>query len=187
MITSINLSSLVLNIAYIPIEIISWQKAVSLFFEQKAKILSNYEDRIIHSPSMSMPVPAVILREDTRYLMRAFTNVMPFNRYNLFKRDDGRCMYCGKKVLLNEFNFEHVIPKDQGGECVWENIVVSCIRCNIKKRNRTPKEAGMKLIREPFILKLDKPVARKLIKKLGMKIPHKTWLDYVYWTVILNK
>jgi len=31
----------------------------------------------------------------------------------------------------------------------WENIVTSCITCNDSKGNRTPAEAGMKLLRVP--------------------------------------
>jgi 5-methylcytosine-specific restriction endonuclease McrA len=31
----------------------------------------------------------------------------------------------------------------------WENIVVACKDCNSKKAGRTPKQAGMKLLKEP--------------------------------------
>jgi hypothetical protein len=44
---------------------------------------------------------------------------------------------------------DHVIPKDRGGELSWQNIVTSCLTCNSKKANRTPREAGMKLLRKP--------------------------------------
>jgi 5-methylcytosine-specific restriction endonuclease McrA len=182
----VNVSSLVLNIAYQPIEIVSWQDAVILHFAKNAKILASYDDVFLHSPSLVMPAPAVILREDADFVSKAFTNVMPFNRENVFKRDNGSCMYCGKKVTFDEFTFDHVIPRDQGGKSVWTNIVISCFKCNSKKRNRTPKEARMNLIRLPFVPKLDRPVPRKLIKTLGMRIPHKTWVDYIYWKVVLQ-
>jgi hypothetical protein len=32
----------------------------------------------------------------------------------------------------------------------WENIVTACWHCNQRKRNRTPAQAGMKLLRKPF-------------------------------------
>jgi len=182
----ISANSLVLNISYMPVEIVPWQDAITLHFAKNAKIVASYDDIILHSPSMSMPAPAVILREDAGFTAKAFTNVLPFNRENLFKRDAGRCMYCGKKVTFDEFQFEHVIPKDYGGKATWTNIVISCLKCNVKKRNRTPKEAGMKLIRNPYAPKLDKPVSRKLIRNIGMKIPHKTWVDYIYWKVVLD-
>jgi len=179
-------SSLVLNISWMPIEIVSWQDAITLYFAKNAKIISSYDFKV-HSPSMSMKVPSVIMREDADYIVKAFTNVVPFNRYNLFCRDNGHCMYCGKKVALDDFTFEHVIPKDYGGKRVWENIVVACIRCNGKKRNRTPKEANMVLIREPFAPKLSKSVPKNVIKKLGLRVPHETWLDYIYWHIDLEK
>ena len=180
-----DLTSLVLNTGYIPIEIVHWHDAVTLYVNKNAKIIESY-DVEVHSPSMSMFVPAVILREDVNYISRAFTNIVPFNRDNLFKRDNGCCMYCGKKVAFDDFTFEHVIPKDSGGKMNWLNIVVACIKCNTKKRNRTPKQAHMSLIRQPFVPKLDRSVPRNLIKKIGMRIPHKTWTDYIYWNVLLK-
>ena len=44
---------------------------------------------------------------------------------------------------------DHVLPKDRGGETSWENVVTSCIRCNSKKSNRLPREAGMRLLNRP--------------------------------------
>ena len=38
----------------------------------------------------------------------------------------------------------------QGGSTGWENIVTSCYPCNLRKRNRTPEQAGMRLLRKPF-------------------------------------
>jgi hypothetical protein len=33
---------------------------------------------------------------------------------------------------------------------VWENVVAACRRCNAKKEDRTPSEAGFRLSRQPF-------------------------------------
>jgi hypothetical protein len=33
---------------------------------------------------------------------------------------------------------------------VWENVVAACRRCNAKKMDRTPLEAGFHLARQPF-------------------------------------
>jgi len=183
----VNVNSLVLNNAWMPIEVVSWEKAVMLYFEKNAKIVASYDDIVLHSTSSSMLAPAVVMRQDVGYKKCAFTNVVPFNRENLFKRDNGTCMYCGRKVDFDNFSFEHVIPKSDGGKLWWDNIVVACLRCNGKKKNFTPKEAHMKLIRKPFIPKLDRPVPKKLIKKIGMRIPHKTWIDFIYWKVVLSE
>jgi 5-methylcytosine-specific restriction endonuclease McrA len=175
-------SSLVLLPTFQPFEIVSWQAAVTeVYCEQTARVISTYDNLFVHSTRNTIPVPAVILREDATYKPRAFTNVVPFNRENLFHRDEGKCMYCGKHVAFDEFTFEHVIPRDQGGKTNWLNIVVACLKCNGRKKNRSPKKAGMILIREPFAPKLDYFVSKKLVKRMSIRIPHKSWYDYMYW------
>ena len=72
-----------------------------------------------------------------------------FNRKSLYRRDRNTCQYCGEKKILDELSLDHVIPKCQGGTTTWENIVVACISCNSKKAGRTPKQAGMRLLKEP--------------------------------------
>jgi 5-methylcytosine-specific restriction endonuclease McrA len=44
---------------------------------------------------------------------------------------------------------DHVHPKSRGGDKSWTNIVTCCKVCNLKKRNQTPKEARMPLLRKP--------------------------------------
>jgi 5-methylcytosine-specific restriction endonuclease McrA len=46
-------------------------------------------------------------------------------------------------------NLDHVIPRQNGGRTSWENVVTSCVRCNSRKANRLPHQAGMHLIRKP--------------------------------------
>lgn len=62
------------------------------------------------------------------------------------------CQYCGERKMSEDLTFDHVVPRSQGGRTSWENIVSACggpDGCNAKKANRTPQEAGMKLIRKP--------------------------------------
>jgi 5-methylcytosine-specific restriction endonuclease McrA len=70
-------------------------------------------------------------------------------RIEVLRRDEYTCQYCGRQT--RELTLDHVIPRHQGGRHVWENVVSACILCNNRKAGRTPKEAGMKLIRQPFI------------------------------------
>lgn len=46
---------------------------------------------------------------------------------------------------------DHVKPKSCGGPKTWENIVTSCKSCNTKKKNKTPKQANMPLLRKPYV------------------------------------
>ncbi len=49
------------------------------------------------------------------------------------------------------FTIDHVLPKSRGGLTSWTNTVSSCVTCNSKKDNKTPEEAGMKLLNQPHV------------------------------------
>lgn len=61
---------------------------------------------------------------------------------SVFERDGYRCRYCGSHKNLTA---DHVFPESRGGETSLENLVTACSECNLKKRARTPEEAGMTL------------------------------------------
>lgn len=67
---------------------------------------------------------------------------------NVLLRDDYTCAYCGCRGG-REMTVDHVVPKSRGGASTWENLVASCSVCNGRKRDRTPKDAGMPLRRKP--------------------------------------
>jgi 5-methylcytosine-specific restriction endonuclease McrA len=73
-----------------------------------------------------------------------------FTTKNVWKRDNGICQYTGKKLNSNEGNIDHIIPKSRGGETDWSNCVLSHKEINAKKADRTPDEAGLKLIKPPI-------------------------------------
>jgi 5-methylcytosine-specific restriction endonuclease McrA len=72
-------------------------------------------------------------------------------RKNLMIRDGFQCQYCGHRPSQRDLNLDHVIPRSRGGADSWENLVVSCRSCNLKKGRRTPVEAGMALLRQPHV------------------------------------
>jgi 5-methylcytosine-specific restriction endonuclease McrA len=43
-----------------------------------------------------------------------------------------------------------VLPQSRGGGSTWLNTVAACARCNHRKANRTPSEAGMRLAVKPY-------------------------------------
>ena len=123
--------------------------------------------RVVRTVNQSVLVPAVLL---LRGFDRMLLQEMKFNRQNLLERDDHRCQYCGKNLPSKELNMDHVIPRDRGGGTSWENVVISCIRCNSKKSNRLPKEAGMRLLKEP-----KRPPRRPFMSSLYGKQVEKSW------------
>ena len=162
----------------VPIGIVPIKRAMSAVASKKAVSLANYKE--------SVSIPSVIQFINTSYTPKKFTRILPFNRKNVYIRDHGRCMYCGKAVSLNSFTFDHVIPRCRGGKDWWDNVVVSCLKCNNKKDWHMLSECGMKLIRKPYIPILDKAAPSHVVSRIAFSIPHETWVDFIYWNIILR-
>jgi 5-methylcytosine-specific restriction endonuclease McrA len=136
---------LLLTPDYMPLKVITWQRAVVMYFNRKIDVLETY-DEDISSPTVSIKAPAVVvLRKGFVGAKRA----VKFSRTNVFARDQYRCGYCGQEKKTSQLNYDHVIPRHQGGKTEWSNIISSCYPCNLKKANRTPEQAGMKLRHPP--------------------------------------
>lgn len=157
---------LVLNKYYQAIQITTVQKAICHLVKGTAKVITtnwtthtleewikitkfyeNKNGRIIKSPSISILVPDAIYLPYYQSLPKVD---VVFSRQNLLLRDKYTCQYCGK-YLKNpkERTIDHVIPKSRGGKTVWTNVVLCCKKCNLKKRDKTPEEAGLKLLKKP--------------------------------------
>ncbi|MEM9280574.1 MAG: HNH endonuclease [Verrucomicrobiota bacterium] len=72
-----------------------------------------------------------------------------FNSRTLWERDEGRCQYTGKNLAPGEGNMDHILPRSRGGKTTWENCVLAAREVNARKANRTPEEAGLRLLKEP--------------------------------------
>lgn len=72
-----------------------------------------------------------------------------FSRRNLFKRDRTTCQYCGRTPGSENLTIDHVVPRSRGGVSSWENCVLACLECNLRKSARTPEQAGMRLLKRP--------------------------------------
>ena len=139
----INFPVLVLNYSYEPLNICRVRRAVVLLYRGKAEMLENGTG-FIHSASHIFPVPSVIR---LAYMIKRPRPERKLARFEVFNRDRYTCQYCGKET--QQLTLDHIIPRYRGGEHTWENVVSACIPCNRRKAGRTPKEAGMKLIRFP--------------------------------------
>jgi 5-methylcytosine-specific restriction endonuclease McrA len=74
-----------------------------------------------------------------------------FSLSGIWIRDNGICQYTGKKLSKNEGNVDHIIPRSRGGKTDWSNCVLTHKEINAQKADRTPEEAGLKLIKQPSI------------------------------------
>jgi len=139
-------ATLLLNASYEPLRVIPWHKAITLALLQKADILESYEGKVICATNDVYAWPAVArLRSRVSWRDRG----VRFSRTNVYKRDDFTCQFCGKRHAPAQLTFDHVLPKSQGGPTSWTNIVTACLSCNQRKGAKTPKQAGMALLREP--------------------------------------
>ena len=174
-----NLQTLVLNadfrpLSYHPLSLWSWKDALSALLLDRVNLVENY-DVVVRSPSIELEVPSVVALK--RYIK--FDGRPAFTRYNIYLRDDFSCQYCGGHFSTSELTFDHVQPKSRGGKTEWTNVVSACAPCNIKKANRTPKEAEMPLIQAPAEPSIR--VLNRASKTFNGANVHHTWVDYVYW------
>ena len=202
------MSVLVLNKNWQPVHVCSPSRAISLIFQNAAKVvdrdyqihsidswrelsemavatkLDGEDIDLMRSPSWALVVPEVILLTD-------YHKLPPFsirlNRRNLFLRDDHQCQYCGKKPSSKELTIDHIVPRCQGGKTTWDNVVLDCYDCNAKKGGKTPQQAAMQLLTKP-----KKPTWSSMVskKRHGEISDHPLWarfIDQAYWNVTLEK
>lgn len=56
-------------------------------------------------------------------------------RFEVFKRDDFTCQYCGRKTPEVILELDHIVPKSKGGRDDLQNYITSCFECNRGKSN----------------------------------------------------
>lgn len=174
-----SLQTLVLDQGMQPVKIVHWQRALVLLAGGKIEILDSYEN-VIRGPSLVMNVPAVVRLKRG---FKRFKKPVKFSRINVYARDDYRCQYCNQRRRIEDLTYDHVVPRAQGGKTTWTNITTACLECNGRKANRTPEQAGMKLLKKP-VQPVDNP--RSAIPIHPRSMPQ-AWKDYVYWTEKLDQ
>lgn len=156
-------ATLVLNRSWTVVNVTTVKRALCLVFRGHAKIIAPGTFQVhdfaswldqpmppsaarIRTVSVSIPAPEVIVLQG--YDEVPATEV-PFSRRNIFRRDNYQCQYCGKHSRAEELTIDHLVPRSQGGATTWENCVLACTRCNLRKGNRSPEEAGLALRARP--------------------------------------
>ncbi|MDT5188889.1 MAG: hypothetical protein QOI28_1140 [Mycobacterium sp.] len=135
----------VYNADYRVLSRIPWQDAVRLILRGAVYVIDVHSPAVhIHGPSLVIELPAsVALREYVHIPYHPKTRV---TRDGVLHRDGHTCVYCRGHAAT----VDHLLPRSRGGGDTWFNLVAACQSCNGLKGDRTPKEAGMTLIREPF-------------------------------------
>jgi 5-methylcytosine-specific restriction endonuclease McrA len=193
---------LVLNRLWQAVNICSVRRAFTLLYQGHAQVVdassgsfltmdfhqwfdfsrSYSGDDVVHTISFKIRIPQVIL---LLVFDRLPKKEVKLTRNNVFERDQFTCQYCGLRLERKDLNIDHVVPRHQGGQTTWENVVCSCIDCNSRKGNRTPQQAGIRLLRKP-----KRPKWRPMVHIQSTRAAHDSWrhfLDLAYWNVELTE
>ena len=164
----LNQMVLVLNQNYEPLSVCRAKRAVVLVLLGKAEIIEEKPVRL-RAMSFSLPLPSIVRLS---LYIKAPKREIPLTRKNILRRDGFRCQYCGARDV--PLTTDHVVPRSQGGRDVWGNLVCACVSCNNKKGNRTPRQAGLTLLKKP-----KKPHRFGYIK-FYTSIPDRRWRPYLF-------
>lgn len=194
----LNTNVLVLNRLYQPVHVTSVKRAFSLLYQGVAKAIDNQyrlyefadwaalsasEHDSVSTINRRIRVPRVVVLSAYEHMPRGRVR---FSRLNIYSRDGDTCQYCGRKLARNELNIDHVLPRSQGGKTSWENVVCSCVPCNLQKGGRTPEQATMKLLKKPV-----RPRWTPFFRGASKRITYREWLPFLtlaeasYWNVEL--
>jgi len=156
-------------LSIVPLSAIDWQSAVRYIWLDKVRVLHEYEDWEIRSPSKTMRVPAVIMLNE--YWQPK--NRVRFNRRWVFLRDNYTCQYCNEELTPRQCTIDHVVPVSKGGKTTWHNVVTACYGCNNSKGNNS-KIRPASDPEQPNYWMLANNRKRK-----EWNVPHSSWLDYL--------
>lgn len=134
---------LVLNSNYEPLNVCNMRRAIALLLLGKAEVLQ-HRSSPVNTGSGLFLAPSVL---KMRYAVRRPMPQLRLSRHSVLARDNYTCQYCG--VRGKDLTIDHVVPKWAGGPHTWDNLVACCRRCNLKKGDKTPQQAHMKLARKP--------------------------------------
>lgn len=198
-----NSDVLVLNRNFYAIQITSWQRAFSLVYTDHARVVDtayrtySFEDwkevsgiledhpaGFVHTPEFRIAIPEVITLRLYDKLPRVDVK---FTRRNIYEHYRYRCCYCGKKFSSSELNLEHVIPRSKGGKSTWNNVVTSCIACNLRKGNKSVRAAGMRLLIKPTKPQWQRGVSLVLRPRIRVRASWQKFIDTMYWNSELQE
>lgn len=187
--------TLILSGSYLPQRVVSTDTAVRMIFSGRIGTILETADELMgvipydrlsefdvvakaygRSPGdgrgdLEIQSPSVAVSKRIFYDCR---RDLKFTRKRIYARDSHTCQYCGFTGSKDDLNFDHVVPRKEGGRTSWDNVVTSCYPCNSKKGGRTPEEAGMRLTKEPI-----RPSWQSVIREIIIENMDDSWAPYL--------
>jgi 5-methylcytosine-specific restriction endonuclease McrA len=161
---------LVINASYEPLDITSVRKAIKKLVKHKA-VLELERDGEFYP---GFPMPSVVRLVEFKRVPEHGARMC---KKNFLLRDRYRCQYCGARFEAGDLTLDHVMPRSRGGPGTWENLVCACKDCNHRKNDRTPAEAGMKLLHKPKRLTVH--TSKHIMRWIGLEEDER-WGKYLY-------
>jgi hypothetical protein len=116
-------------------------------FKEWATLPIRPYDETVKTPFMEIRMPTIVICANFDKILTK-TAIFP-TKSNIWKRDGFRCGYSGELLNKDQLSVDHILPKSRGGENTWENLITASKEINRFKDDRTPKEAGLKLLWVP--------------------------------------
>lgn len=103
--------------------------------------------RALHQEGVLIKVRKGVYKYDPRAVFyRELEDFTPEQKEQIFKRDNYRCVVCGRGRQDGvEIQADHIKPKDKGGQATIENGQTLCAEHNFKKKNYKQTETGKKM------------------------------------------
>lgn len=117
-------------------------------FEEWAELPIRPYDEYVNSPSKRFRIPPIVVCANFDKIIHK--KVLFPTKNNIWKRDNFQCCYSGEKLTKDTISTDHVIPKSRGGDNSWGNLVSCRKDINVFKADRTPQEAGLKMLYKPY-------------------------------------
>lgn len=127
-------------------------------------------DLAVHTHNAVIRAPRVIVQPNYKDMP---TVVPRPTKDAIRRRDGGVCQYTGRLLSNKEGNIDHVIPRARGGKNTFENMVWSAKEVNSAKADKTPQEAGLKLLRKPMPVR---PIPRSAAITVAH---HPSWVSFM--------
>ena len=94
-------------------------------------------------------------------------------RFEVFKRDDFKCGYCGKSPPAVKLEADHIEPISKGGTDDINNLITACFDCNRGKSN-VPLDSIPPKVRENLASIKEREIQlieyKKFLKKAELRI-----------------
>lgn len=134
---------LLINASYQVLTRVNWQRAVTMVVTGEAEIFEFASGTAIRSQFLELPMPTIIrMRNYVHVRYPDLVKSEAASRARILARDKWTCVYGGGRGTT----IDHVIPQSRGGLNTWDNLAACCGPCNNLKGDRTPIEAGIRLL-----------------------------------------